>query len=315
MLSIKSMMISAVAALGLAAGAAQAETFPDRPITMIIPLGAGGSHDLNARVMTSVLPSILGQPVVVQLMPGASGQTGTAAAAGAEADGYTLIFTHNFIDQLQQFVTTLPYEPNKDFVSVVRLNTADPVLAVRKDSPFQTFDALVEHARANPGQLRFGHSGNWGATMVPGLALFSELGVQATLVPYQGGGPVMQALLAGDIDFAFAFPSVLSGQDVRPLIIVGENQLFDGVPTTKDLGLDAVTEVGGMQRVVLAPAGVPEDRLNVLREAFLKLNDDKTFLTLMGRLDENTAMMAGGDYDGLRLRQSEKYKALVASFK
>lgn len=315
MTGFKSLLIGAAAALGLAAGAVQAQDFPNRPITMIIPLGAGGSHDLNARVITSVLPGILGQPVVVQLMPGAGGQTGTAAAAQAEADGYTLIFTHNFIDQLQQFVTDLPYEPNEDFVSVVRLNTGEPVMAVRSDSEFETFEELVEYGRANPGQLRFGHSGNWGAIMVPGLALLTELGVDATLIPYQGGGPVMQALLAGDVDFTFAFPSVLAGQDdVRPLIVVGETALYEGVPTTDSLGLDTITELGGMHRVVLAPAGVPEDRLQVLREAFMALEEDGTFRTLMDRLGENTAMMAGDEYDGLRTRQAERYQALVESF-
>jgi tripartite-type tricarboxylate transporter receptor subunit TctC len=90
------------AGVALAGAAAFAEDYPTKPITMIIPLGAGGSHDLNARVMTSVLPTYLGEPVVVQLMPGASGRIGTAAAAKSKPDGYTLLFTHNFIDELQQ---------------------------------------------------------------------------------------------------------------------------------------------------------------------------------------------------------------------
>ncbi|GGK35638.1 hypothetical protein GCM10011322_23160 [Salinarimonas ramus] len=300
--------------VGLAATPATAQTFPERPITMIIPLGAGGSHDLNARVITSVLPGILGQPVVVQLMPGAGGQTGTAAAAQAPADGHTLIFTHNFIDQLQQFVTDLPYEPNEDFVSVARPNTAQPILVVRGDSPFATFEDLVAHGRENPGDLRFGHSGNWGAFMVPGLALMQAVEVQPTLIPYQGGGPVIQALLAGDIDFTFAFPSVLSGQDLRPLLAVGETSPVEGVPTTDELGYGDVSEIGIMHRVVLAPAGVPEDRLAVLRDAFSKLDEDPTYQTLMERLGENTDLMGGAEYDEVRGRQAERYRALVDSF-
>lgn len=307
-------ILAFAAALGLANGAAVADTYPDRPITMIIPLGAGGSHDLNARVITSVLPQILGQPVVVQLMPGAGGQTGTAAAAAAPADGYTLLFTHNFIDQLQQFVTTLPYSPNEDFVAVSRPNTAQPVLVVRKDSPFQTFEQLVENAKANPGQLRFGHSGNWGAFMVPGLALMQEVGADVTLIPYQGGGPVIQALLAGDIDFTFAFASVLAGQDLRPLLVIGDEKLIEGVPTTTELGYASVSNIGVMHRVVLAPAGTPEDRLEILRQAFSKLNDDPTYKQLISRLGENSAMMGGAEYNQVREEQAERYKALVASF-
>ncbi len=97
-------------------------------------------------------------------------------------------------------------------MTVARVNTAQPVLVVRKEPPFKTWEELVDYGKKNPGKLRFGHSGNWGAFMVPGLALLKEVDVKATLIPYQGGGPVMQALLAGDVDFTFAFPSVLSGR-------------------------------------------------------------------------------------------------------
>ncbi|MDZ5696629.1 tripartite tricarboxylate transporter substrate binding protein [Chelativorans sp. M5D2P16] len=311
---IKKTVLALAAALGLAATPLAAQDYPDRPITMIIPLGAGGSHDLNARVITSVLPEYLGQPVVVQLMPGAGGQTGTAAAAEAEADGYTLLFTHNFIDQLQQHVANLPYDPNESFVSVARVNSAQPVLVVREDSLYQSWEELVEYGRENPGELRFGHSGNWGAFMVPGLALLNEVDVEATLIPYQGGGPVMQALLAGDVDFTFAFPSVLAGQDLRPLLVVGEDQIVEGVPTTTELGFDIVSDIGIMHRPVLAPAGVPEERLQVLRDAFAKLNENETFQSLMGRLGENTAHVDGAEYDKLRQRQSDEYADLVSSF-
>tara|TARA_R110002124_G_scaffold77533_9_gene207647 strand:+ start:495 stop:1445 length:951 start_codon:yes stop_codon:yes gene_type:complete len=312
--TIRHTILAIAAALGVVSAPAIAETYPDRPITMIIPLGAGGSHDLNARVMTSVLPQILGQPVVVQLMPGAGGQIGTAAAASAPADGYTLLFTHNFIDELQQFVTTLPYSPNDDFVAVSRTNTAQPVLVVRNDSPFQTFDELIAYAQENPGQLRFGHSGNWGAFMVPGLALMQAAEADVTLIPYQGGGPVIQALLAGDVDFTFAFASVLAGQDLRPLLVVGDQPMLDGVPTTTELGYDQVSEIGVMNRVVLAPAGIPEDRLAILRDAFEQLNEDRTYLRLLDRLGENSDMMGGAEYNEVRLRQAEQYRALVESF-
>jgi tripartite-type tricarboxylate transporter receptor subunit TctC len=151
--------------------------------------------------------------------------------------------------------------------------------------------------------------------MVPGLALLTELGVDATLIPYQGGGPVIQALLAGDIDFTFAFPSVLTGQDnLRALLSVGDETVIDGVPTTSDLGLESITDLGAMHRVVLAPAGVPEDRLAVLREAFAALDEDGTYQALMNRLGENTDLMTGEDYQQMRLRQAEQYQALVESF-
>ena len=307
--------LGAAATLGLVAGPAAAEDFPNQPITMIIPLGAGGSHDLNARVITSVIPGILGQPMVVQLTPGAGGQTGTAAAAGEAADGYTLLFTHNFIDQLQQFVTDLPYDPNEDFVSIARVNTAQPIMVVRDDSPFETFEDLVTYAQENPGELQFGHSGNWGAFMVPGLALMQEAGFDARLVPYQGGGPVIQGLLAGDIDYTFAFPSVLEGQDdLRPLMVVGEDAIIEGLPTSSELGYDVVSEIGIMHRSVLVHADTPPERIEVLREAFAELNEDETFQTLMSRLGENTLHVDGPEFDEMRRQQARDYEELVAGF-
>jgi tripartite-type tricarboxylate transporter receptor subunit TctC len=95
-----------------------ADNYPSKPITLIIPLGAGGSHDLNSRVFTSVIPTYLGQAMVVKLMPGAGGQTGTAAAIKAKPDGYTLIFTHNYIDQLQPLIEKLPYDPITDLKAI-----------------------------------------------------------------------------------------------------------------------------------------------------------------------------------------------------
>src|SRR5918996_1987346 len=135
----------AALSLGLTLDPAAAE-YPERPVTLIIPLGAGGSHDLNARVFTSILPEYLGQPVVVKLMPGASGQTGTAAAAAAPADGYTLLFSHNYFDQLQQHIVDLPYEPTEDFVTVVRLNSAPMSIVVRSDSEWTSLEDMFAWA-------------------------------------------------------------------------------------------------------------------------------------------------------------------------
>lgn len=309
------MLIAAAAAAGVALGstAALAADYPTKPITMIIPLGAGGSHDLNARVMTSVLPTYLGQPVVVQLMPGASGRIGTAAAAKAKPDGYTLLFTHNFIDELQQHVTKLPYDPNKDFVVVARTNYAPPSVVVRSDSPYKTLKDLLDAAKKNPGKIKFGHSGNWGATMVPGAALLQAAGVKMTLVPYKGGGPAMRGLLAGDVDFTIAFPSVITsqGDKVRTLVTLADKRVFKDVPTSGELGFPNVASIATMQRIVLAPAGIPKDRLAKLREAFVKTSQDKTYKKLLQKLDENDDLMSGDQYEKMRMQQDKSYAKLV----
>jgi len=134
---ISLMFLGAALVLGLGVGSVKAE-YPDKPITLILPLGAGGSHDRNARVFTSVIPSYLGNALIVKLMPGASGQVGTAAAAKAKPDGYTLIFTHNYYDQLQQHVKKLPYNTTKDFVTVAQLNSGNFSVIVKSSSKLKS---------------------------------------------------------------------------------------------------------------------------------------------------------------------------------
>jgi len=304
--------VTAAISVGIA-GNALAADYPEKPISLVIPLGAGGSHDLNARVMTSVIPQYLNQAMIVQLSPGAAGQKGTNEVATAEADGYTLLFTHNYIDQLQQHVENLPYNPLEDFVTVARINFAPIAIVVAADSPYQSAEELFAAAKENPGKIKMAHSGNWGALFVPAAQLMQANGFELNLVPYKGGGPAMQALLSGDVENTMGFPSTLAGQlsagTVRVLATAGDERIYDDVPSFSELGVGG--DVGFMHRVVLAPKDIPEDRLTLLRDAFGQLNDDKTYQRMMGRMGENIDYMSGTDYDKMRADQKEAYESLV----
>lgn len=296
------------------AGAAMAE-YPEKPITVVIPLGAGGSHDLNARVITSTIPEYLGQAMIVRLTPGAGGQKGTQEVANAEADGYTLLFSHNYIDMLQQHVENLPYDPKTDFVPIARINYAPIAVVVRDDSPYQTFDELIAAAKENPGGVTMAHSGNWGALFVPAAQIMKARDAMFNLVPYQGGGPAMQALLSGDADVTMGFPSTLAplvaDGTVRVLATAGAERIYDDVPTFAEVGVEG--DVGFMHRVFLAPAGTPDDAIAKLEEAFDALQGDKTFQRMMGRLGENVDLLTGDEYQAIRNEQDTNYKALVES--
>jgi len=312
----KTAFSSLAAALTLSigmAGSSLAADYPEKPISLVIPLGAGGSHDLNARIMTSVIPQYLNQAMIVQLSPGAAGQKGTNEVATAEADGYTLLFTHNYIDQLQQHVENLPYNPLEDFVTVARINFAPIAIVVASDSPYKSAEDLFAAAKENPGKIKMAHSGNWGALFVPAAQLMQANGFELNLVPYKGGGPAMQALLSGDVDITMGFPSTLAGQlsagKVRVLATAGDERIYDDVPSFSELGVGG--DVGFMHRVVLAPKDIPEDRLTMLRDAFGQLNDDKTYQRMMSRMGENIDYMSGADYDALRADQKEAYESLV----
>lgn len=304
-------LLGAALVLSLGVGGARAE-FPEKPITLILPLGAGGSHDRNARVFTSTIPTYLGNAIIVKLMPGASGQTGTAAAANAKPDGYTLLFTHNYFDQLQQHVVKLPYDTNKDFVSVAQLNSNDASLIVRADSPFKTVQELVDYAKANPNKLKFAHSGVWGAVYVPAVRFFKEAGVKATMVPYKGGGPAMRGFLAGEADFTMAFPSTILGQGDKVRVLAsGSKGLFEGVPSFGEAGYS--DDLGSMRRIIMAPSGIPADRLAKIQDALVKLQDDKTYQRLIKAIGENLNFINGPDYEKLRPQQRETYRELIQS--
>ncbi len=289
--------------------------YPEKPITLVIPFGAGGSHDLNARIITSTIPTHLGQAMIVRLTPGAGGQKGTQEVASAAADGYTLLFAHNYTDMLQQHVENLPYDPMADFVPIARVNYAPIAVVVRGDSDYASFTDLVESAKANPGEIDLAHSGNWGALFVPAAQVMKETGAQFNLVPFQGGGPAMQALLSGDAEVTMGFPSVLgplidSGK-VRVLATAGPERIYDDVPTFGETGI--VGDIGFMHRVVLAPAGTPPEVIEKLEASFTALQEDKSFQRLMSRMGENTDLLLGADYQKLRDEQSDAYKVLVDS--
>lgn len=309
-------VVPLAAAAGIATttsiGAAWAE-FPEKPITMVIPLGAGGSHDLNARVITSIIPAYLEQAMIVRLAPGAGGQKGTNQVAKATADGYTLLFTHNYIDMLQQHVENLPYDPKADFKAVARINYAPIAVVVRSDSPYQTFEDLVEASRADPGGIQLAHSGNWGALFVPAAQIMKALDISWNLVPFQGGGPALQALLGGDADLTMGFPSAIGAHvnagTLRVLATAGAERIYDDVPTFAEVGVEG--DVGFMHRVVLAPSGTPDQVIEKLGAAFKALEGDKTFNRMMGRLGENIDIIDAAAYEAMRDEQSVAYKELV----
>lgn len=297
--------------VGFGTGDVRAE-FPEKPITLILPLGAGGSHDRNARVFTSVLPDYLGNAVIVKLMPGASGQTGTAAAVAANPDGYTLLFTHNYYDQLQQHVVDLPYDTNKDLISVAQLNSNDASLIVHSDSEFKTIEDLIKFAKANPNKLRFAHSGVWGAVFTPAVRLFKEAGIEVTLVPYKGGGPSMRGFLAGEVDFTMQFPSTILAQGDKVRVLAsGAPGLFEGVPSFGEAGFS--TDLGSMRRVIMAPRDIPEDRLKKIQDALVSMQEDTTYKRLIAAIGENTNFINGPEYEMLRPDQKKTYEELAKS--
>lgn len=303
--------LSLLALLGFNTPDAVAE-FPEKAITLIVPSGPGGSHDLTGRVFTSVLPNYLGQAMIIKLVPGAAGQVGSAQAAKAPADGYTLLYSADLIDQLPQYTTKPPYSPD-DFATVAQINTQSQSLIVRTDSKIQNYKGLVSALKKAAGSMKYVHSGRWGPSFIVGARLAQKDAVKFNFTAFRGGGPSMRALLAGDGDFSAQAASVIASQEgkVRVLASAGPKRLFKGVPTFIELGYPA--DMGVLRRVVFAPKGTPADRLKILRTAFIKLQKDKTYKRLMTRVGGNLEFLDGASYEKLRPSQGKMYKGLVDS--
>lgn len=308
---------AALGAVLMAPFAAQAQ-YPERPITLVLPLGAGGSHDLHARGITGVISDIIGQPMVVKLVPGGAGMKGTKEVVDGEADGYTIIFTHNGFDQIVPQTRDAGFDPLDSFNAIARINQAEPILCAPADRPFDTLEKFVAYAKENPGQVNFGHSGNWGASHIPTMQLINASGIEVNLIPHQGGGPTLQALLAGEDDIGFIFTTqarahVQAGK-INCFAVAGSDPLagdanFADVPTMDSLGYPDVSFT--MERIFMAPAGVPEDRLETLRQAFADLMENKSFQRFIKSIGETVEFQSGADYDEKRPGRIEEYKVLI----
>ena len=239
-----------VAGLGIGASlpsaAFAADVYPSRPVTMVVPFPPGGVADTVARPIAESLGRILGQPMVVENRAGAGGGVGMAHAAKATADGYTVLMALSSITILPEADRVLGRTPQyrlDQLVPVARF-TADPtVLAVRAESPWQTYQDFIDDAKKRPGAITFGSSGNYGTMHVPMEMLKQATGTNLLHVPYTGAGPAIVGLLGSQVDALSTGPATVVQQvkagKLRVLAHWGEGRLesLPDVPSLTELGV------------------------------------------------------------------------------
>ena len=226
-----------------AAPAALAQAWPNKPVRAINPFAAGGGTDTFARPWAAKLSQALGQTVIIENQGGAGGTLGASNAAKASPDGYTLFVgaVHHTI--AETLYTKLPYSLERDFVPITMLASVPNVVVVHpKHAGIRTFKDFVDFAKANPGKLNFGSAGN-GTTHHLSVELFKIVGgVNLVHVPYKGAGPMMQDLLAGQVDFAFdgmgTSATQIKGGKLRPLAVTASSRspVLPDVPTMAEVG-------------------------------------------------------------------------------
>ena len=190
-------------ALSLLAGSAHAESWPSKPLHVIVPVGAGSSTDIVHRLVLEQLSLRLGQPIVVENRVGAGGTIGTAAVAKAQPDGYTLLANGAAHTIAPSLYKSLPYDPARDLVPVAPVGTSPSVLVVSPAKRLRSVQALVSAAKAYPGQLNFSSVGIGTATHLSAERFASAAGIDVVHVPFKGGAEAMLDVLAGRVDFFF----------------------------------------------------------------------------------------------------------------
>jgi len=263
--TLRSIALVAIAALTSATAFAQA--YPSRPVTMIVPFGAGGGTDIIARGVSEELSKALKQPIVVEPRPGANGAIGSALAARAAPDGYTLLFTAQSTYSLNpNLMKDPPFDQLKDLVPVATIGRSPWMLAVPVASEFKSVADVVAYGKANPGKLTYPF---WQSSVLVTGEMFGQLsGVQMRKVPYKGQVEATTDLLGGRLpimftDTAGARPQVEAGtMRVLAVTTVKRSGLFPDSPTMREAGLDIVTD---SMIAVFAPMGTPRpilERLN-----------------------------------------------------
>ena len=258
-------MKTIVAALALAAFAfgAHAQSFPSKPIRIVVPFGPGGFTDVVARILQKELGAAIGQPVVVENKPGAGSTIGTAEIAHAKPDGYNLVMistTHVITPHLYK---EMPYDPIKDFTPVMKLGEGPYVLVVHSSLPVKNAAELIALAKAQPNRIDYASSGNGSSQHLVGALFATMAGAPINHIPYKGSSGAMNDLLGGQVKVSFvgmpnAIPNIASGK-IRALAVTTRKRSADlpNVPTLDEAGVPGFDAT--IWLALLAPPGTPRE--------------------------------------------------------
>ena len=309
----------ALATLGaVAVGAASAAEFPRKPITVVVGYGAGGGTDSYARALASVAPEYINQqPLIVVNKPGGSGIPAAKYVADSKADGHTLYLASGGAFYFSTQFRKAPVDPLKDFKIVCMVGRLLPGLFVHVDSRFKNAKELVDHAKKNPGKLRFstpGRTSTWG---IAGLAFVSRNKIKAQDVPAKGGAPARGLLIGKQVDFGVFGVHLKSGfeDSVRPLglIFPERDPTNKKVPTLKEQGVDATAVFTPM--LLMVPKATPDDRVAALDTACNKMTSHKAYGKLLKKAGLPAKYRSGPDAQKYYLELTKTWQPIVSELK
>jgi tripartite-type tricarboxylate transporter receptor subunit TctC len=272
-------LLAVAALLGTPGNAAAAGPFPDHAITLIVPFPPGGPNDVLGRIIVDHMARILGQPVVIENMAGAGGTIGSARAAKATPDGYTMVSGNlGSHGASYSYYPKLAYTPN-DFVGVGMVAGTPNFIAIRSNLQFKNLSDFLKDARQHPDKYTAGHAGNGSNGNLVCLLLMKTAGIKLQLVPYRGSGPAMNDLLGGQIDaMCDSAPTVVpqaQAGTIKALVVAQAERVeaLKDVPTSSEAGVPAFDVVGW--NAFFVPKGTPDPVIEKLNAALnTALNDD-----------------------------------------
>ena len=300
------------AALAAPVFTAQAQSFPAKPIKLIIAFPAGGPTDITMRSLADGASKILGQTVIIENKPGAGGTLPAQALQISAPDGYTLAQIPLGVFRLP-YTTKINWDPIKDISYVLNVTGYAFGLVVPAESPIKNWAQFVAWAKANPGKLSFGSTGTLTSPHLTMELIAQKLGIELLHVPYKGSADLMQAIMGGQImaaaDSTGFAPLVESGK-LRVLNTWGDQRLakFPDTPTLKELGLDMVQN---SPFGIGAPRGTPADVVKKLHDAFKTVMDQDSYKAALARYDMVPIYMSSEGYSKFAQETFAREKALV----
>ena len=297
--------VAPLAALGQAA-------FPSKPIKLMVAFPAGGPTDITMRTLADNAGKALGQPVIIDNKPGAGGTLPAQALQTAAADGYTIAQTPLGVFRLG-YTTKINWDPVKDITYVINLTGYAFGIVVPADSPFKTWKDFVAYAKANPGKLSYGSTGNLTSPHLTTELIAQKAGIQLLHVPYKGSADLMLALQSGQLmagaDSTGFAPQVEAGK-LRVLNTWGEKRLakFPDAPTLKELGYDIVQN---SPFGIGAPKGTPPEVVKKLHDAFKKAMEEPSYVAALGKYDMLPNYMNSAQYAKFAQDTFTREKAVI----
>ena len=305
--------LAAVVALGLASGSAHAQSYPSKPIRLIVPFAAGGAADMVARLVGQAVGERVGQSVIVENRPGATGTIGSLAVARAAPDGYTILMTVISSHAVQPVLKKEPpFDPIADFTPIVRIANSIQTLVARNSLPVANVAELIAYAKSHPGKVNYGGSGVGSFPHLGGKMMERAAGIEMVHVPFPGDAPAMTAIVSQNLDIMFT-PSARSYVEAKTVKLLGvsslkRSPLTPDWPTLDESGLPGFELVSWIG--LMGPARMPPDAVARLNQA---TNEALADAAVRARLGQIGYTMAGGspeDYVGAIRNDIARFKAL-----